>query len=78
LFGTTEVSGEEETKDGNIEAEIEKELKDIRNPKSKPLFTSIKLDTQCGEWGSGITLANNSSGGLSAFCSGLLQDATTY
>jgi len=50
LFGTTETSGEEEPKDGDVEAEIEEELKEIRNPKSEPLFTSIKLDTPCGEW----------------------------
>ena len=49
LFGTTETSGEEEPKDGDVEAEIEEELKEIRNPKSEPLFTSIKLDTPCGE-----------------------------
>ena len=54
LFGTTEVSGEEETKDGDIESEIEQELKGIRKPESEPLFVSIKLDTPCGEWGSGI------------------------
>jgi hypothetical protein len=50
LFGTTEASGEEGTKDGDVEAEIEKELKGIRRPESEPLFVSIKLDTPCGEW----------------------------
>ncbi|KAI4618008.1 uncharacterized protein J4E87_008017 [Alternaria ethzedia] len=32
---------------GDIEAEIQKELADIRKPTTKPLFTSLKLDTQC-------------------------------
>ncbi|KAJ4365867.1 hypothetical protein N0V83_008489 [Neocucurbitaria cava] len=32
---------------GDIEAEINKELADIRKPTTKPLFASIKLDTQC-------------------------------
>lgn len=31
----------------DIEAEIKKELADIRKPSTKPLFTSVKLDTQC-------------------------------
>jgi tRNA acetyltransferase TAN1 len=31
----------------DIEAEITKELADIRKPSTKPLFTSVKLDTQC-------------------------------
>ncbi|KAH7085911.1 THUMP domain-containing protein [Paraphoma chrysanthemicola] len=31
----------------DIEAEIRKELADIRKPSAKPLFTSLKLDTQC-------------------------------
>jgi tRNA acetyltransferase TAN1 len=37
--------GEEE----DIEAEINKELADIRKPTTKPLFTSVRLDTQCCE-----------------------------
>jgi len=49
LFGTTEASDEEETKDDDVEAEIEEELKGIRKPESEPLFVSIKLDTPCGE-----------------------------
>ncbi|KAH6637761.1 hypothetical protein C7974DRAFT_432618 [Boeremia exigua] len=32
---------------GDIEAEIKKELAEIRKPTVKPLFTSVKLDTQC-------------------------------
>jgi tRNA acetyltransferase TAN1 len=39
-----EGSGSEEE---DIEAEINKELADIRKPSTKPLFTSVKLDTQC-------------------------------
>ncbi len=41
--------GEEEDSDvvGDIEAEINKELSDIRKPAVKPIFTSVKLDTQC-------------------------------
>jgi tRNA acetyltransferase TAN1 len=37
-------SAEEED---DIEAEINKELADIRKPVNKPLFTSVRLDTQC-------------------------------
>ncbi|ORY06040.1 THUMP domain-containing protein [Clohesyomyces aquaticus] len=32
---------------GGIEAEIKRELEGIRNPNAKPLFTSVKLNTQC-------------------------------
>ncbi|KAF2031823.1 hypothetical protein EK21DRAFT_99364 [Setomelanomma holmii] len=31
----------------DIEAQIKKELADMRKPSAKPLFTSVKLDTQC-------------------------------
>lgn len=31
----------------DIEAEINQELADIRKPAGRPLFTSVKLDTQC-------------------------------
>lgn len=41
---TDDASGSEEA---DIEAEINKELADIRKPVSKPLFTNAKLDTQC-------------------------------
>jgi tRNA acetyltransferase TAN1 len=41
---TGDDSGDEEE---DIEAEINKELADIRKPSTKPLFTSVKLDTQC-------------------------------
>jgi tRNA acetyltransferase TAN1 len=40
-----EGSGTEEEAD--IEAEINKEIADIRKPVNKPLFTSVRLDTQC-------------------------------
>jgi tRNA acetyltransferase TAN1 len=40
-----EGSGTEEEAD--IEAEINKEIADIRKPANKPLFTSVRLDTQC-------------------------------
>ncbi|KAF2658112.1 THUMP domain-containing protein [Lophiostoma macrostomum CBS 122681] len=32
---------------GDIEAEIKKEVDDIRRPSSEPPFTSVRLDTQC-------------------------------
>lgn len=32
---------------GDIEAEIKKEVSEIRKPSADPLFTSVKLDTQC-------------------------------
>ena len=32
---------------GDIEEEIKKEIADIRKPSVKPLFASVKLDTQC-------------------------------
>ncbi|KZM24988.1 uncharacterized protein EKO05_0009485 [Ascochyta rabiei] len=51
LYGEEAVSGATEDTDsdagGDIEAEINKELADIRKPVVKPLFTSVKLDTQC-------------------------------
>ncbi|EOA89683.1 hypothetical protein ACJQWK_02602 [Exserohilum turcicum] len=51
LYGTTESSGAaadtDSDSEGDIEAEINKELADIRKPATKPLFTSVKLDTQC-------------------------------
>jgi tRNA acetyltransferase TAN1 len=40
-------SGDEE----DIEAEIKKELAEIAKPTTKPMFTSVKLDTQCCEYG---------------------------
>jgi tRNA acetyltransferase TAN1 len=43
--GTTE--GEDSDAGGDIEAEINKELADIRKPTVQPLFQSVKLDTQC-------------------------------
>ncbi|XPS68652.1 hypothetical protein M3J09_000937 [Ascochyta lentis] len=51
LYGEQAVNGviEDDGSDvgGDIEAEINKELADIRKPAVKPLFTSVKLDTQC-------------------------------
>jgi tRNA acetyltransferase TAN1 len=46
--GTAAGSGDEE---GDIEAEIKKELAEIAKPTTKPMFTSVKLDTQCCEYG---------------------------
>jgi hypothetical protein len=42
-----EANENEEDEEQDIEAEIKKELADIRKPSTKPLFTSVKLDTQC-------------------------------
>lgn len=51
LYGEQAVNGTADDEDsdagGDIEAEINKELADIRKPTVKPLFTSVKLDTQC-------------------------------
>lgn len=50
LYGTATGAlddDESDTEGGDIEDEIQKELSDIRKPDTKPLFTSIKLDTQC-------------------------------
>jgi tRNA acetyltransferase TAN1 len=51
LYGDQTANGSEEEGDSDvgsdIEAEIKKELADIRKPAVKPLFTSVKLDTQC-------------------------------
>src|SRR5690348_9524862 len=51
LYGDQAANGmaEEEDSDagGDIEAEINKELADIRKPTMQPLFQSVKLDTQC-------------------------------
>ena len=32
---------------GDIEAEIQKEIDGIRKPAGDPIFTSVRLDTQC-------------------------------
>jgi len=48
--GAISQGAEEDASDadgGDIEDDIKKEIADLRNPASKPLFTSIKLDTQC-------------------------------
>ncbi|KAF2630145.1 hypothetical protein BU25DRAFT_446944 [Macroventuria anomochaeta] len=51
LYGEQAANGTAEDDDsnfsGDIEAEINKELAYIRKPAVKPLFTSVKLDTQC-------------------------------
>ncbi|CAO2656406.1 Nn.00g052090.m01.CDS01 [Neocucurbitaria sp. VM-36] len=50
FYGTTNGTADDNDSDsegGDIEAEINKELADIRKPTAKPLFTSVKLDTQC-------------------------------
>ncbi|KAL1800107.1 hypothetical protein ACET3X_000449 [Alternaria dauci] len=52
LYGTTESNGtaaenSSDSEEPDIEAEIKKELADIRKPTTKPLFISLKLDTQC-------------------------------
>lgn len=51
LYGEQAANGtagdEDSDAGGDIEAEINKELADIRKPTVKPLFTSVKLDTQC-------------------------------
>ncbi|CAA9965887.1 THUMP domain containing protein [Pyrenophora teres f. maculata] len=52
LYGSAESNGpasddDSDDEGGDIEAEIKKELADIRKPTTKPLFTSLKLDTQC-------------------------------
>jgi hypothetical protein len=46
-----EANEDEEDEEQDIEAEIKKELADIRKPSTKPLFTSVKLDTQCCKQG---------------------------
>ncbi|KAF2129869.1 hypothetical protein P153DRAFT_430965 [Dothidotthia symphoricarpi CBS 119687] len=49
LYGTGETNEASDDSDAgdDIETEIQKELADIRKPTVKPLFTSIKLPTQC-------------------------------
>ncbi|KAH7401411.1 hypothetical protein BKA66DRAFT_103017 [Pyrenochaeta sp. MPI-SDFR-AT-0127] len=49
LYGTSngESVDDDDSDGGDIEAEINKELAEIRKPATKPLFTSVKLDTQC-------------------------------
>ena len=44
--GTAE-DGDSDKGEGDIETEIKKELDGIRNPARNPLFTSVRLDTQC-------------------------------
>ena len=52
MYGTNEskdtaADDDSSSEGGDIEAEIKKEIADIRKPTTKPLFTSLKLDTQC-------------------------------
>ena len=52
MYGLSRADGAAEDGDsdedqGDIEAEIQREIDGIRKPTSKPLFTSVKLDTQC-------------------------------
>jgi tRNA acetyltransferase TAN1 len=53
VYGTEQTNGAAADKgssteeEADIEAEIDKEIADIRKPVNKPLFTSIRLDTQC-------------------------------
>lgn len=52
LYGTSEANlmAEDDASDsdgGDIEDEIKKEIAGIRKPTTKPLFSSVKLDTQC-------------------------------
>jgi hypothetical protein len=47
MYGLEDVDADEESDGEDIEASINKELADIRTPKTKPLFRSVKLDTQC-------------------------------
>jgi hypothetical protein len=47
MYGLEDVDAGEESGSEDIEAAISKELADIRAPKTKPLFRSVKLDTQC-------------------------------
>ncbi|KAH9862232.1 hypothetical protein IAQ61_010435 [Plenodomus lingam] len=52
LYGTTEANATamddvSDSDGGDIEEEIKKEIADIRKPTTKPLFSSVKLDTQC-------------------------------
>jgi MoaA/NifB/PqqE/SkfB family radical SAM enzyme len=48
-----EANADSEDEEQDIEAEIKKELADIRKPSTKPLFASVKLDTQCCKQGVG-------------------------
>lgn len=52
MYGADQASGAnkddaEDEDEADIETEIKKELSEIRKPTSDPLFTSIRLDTQC-------------------------------
>lgn len=39
--------GDADEEEVDIEAEIKKELEGIRKPTTKPLFASVKMNTQC-------------------------------
>ncbi|KAF2278414.1 uncharacterized protein EI97DRAFT_449069 [Westerdykella ornata] len=52
LYGVSQTTGKADDDDSegdgaDIEAAIKKELDDMRKPAGDPLFTSVKLDTQC-------------------------------
>jgi hypothetical protein len=44
---TTETQDAVPSAAADVDAEIEKELTEMRQPSSEELFTSIRLDTQC-------------------------------
>jgi len=47
VHGNTKSTEKDADEDEDLDAEIEKELSSLRKPTSQPLFTSIRLDTQC-------------------------------
>lgn len=75
LYGNTEAAedGDSDVEGADIEAEIKKELSDIRKPTANPLFQSVKLDTQCRKPREDVccsTLANLNSALLQDTCTG--------
>jgi hypothetical protein len=59
-IGATADSKDDQVDVEDIDAEIAKELDSLRKPDSQPLFTSIRLDTQCRKRHSIYILDSNS------------------
>ena len=49
LYGES-MNADTEAVDKGIESEIQEELEGMKNPEKAPLFVSIMLDVQCGQY----------------------------
>lgn len=51
LYGNSKVDAADDEQDAvDIESEIKAEVDDLHQPRTKALFTPVRIDVQCGEW----------------------------